>query len=379
MLSIIIKVEDHMNKTLIAILFISISFNSHASEKFAGIYLDSSLPASQLRTIKDDLTYLYTNPIKEFDPEFQTMAELNTVDGPHMYNWIYNRVKYILGQEYQMKGRNLVNKKGHVFPATPLPPSVTRRTNQSLVGLIIMYNVGAELYLTGKRDNILNGIKLDNQSVFAPSPRVGIVQVGEGLFLERLLVNKDPSSEANKIKRLGTIFHESRHGDGHSEHIGFIHADCPPGHSMSGFAACESYGNGSYSLEAFATKTLLLNCLTCSNEDKTKLAATIADSFSRVIVNSHVKTEAQILEEMAVYQGVINFYIDYISKVPKEIAEPSVKELERLRNKMKECEAQLAELRNPVAPKKLDPKPEGPFVDVSVEKSSQLMKASLAK
>lgn len=378
MLSLNIKVEDPMNKTLITIIFLSFSLNSHGSEKFAGIYFDSSLPASQLRTMKDDLTYLYKNPINEFDLEFQTMAEIPKVDGPQMYNWIYNRVKYIIGQEYEFKGRNLVKKSGHVFPATPLPPSISNRSN-SLAGIIIMSNTGADLYLTGKRDNILNGIKLDGESVFAPSPRVGILQVGEGLFLERLLVNKDQNSEANKIKRLGTIFHEARHSDGHADHIGFIHDDCPPGHNMSGFAACEGYSNGSYSLEAVATKTLLLNCLTCSNEDKTKLSIGIADSFNRVVLRSHVKTEAQLLEEMATYQRVIDFYIGYIPKVSKEVAEPSIKELKRLQDLMLVCEAQLKELKTPLPSKILDPKPEGPFVEVSVEKSSQLMNASIAK
>lgn len=367
-----------MNKIFGIIFLMSVSLIGEAREKFAGIYFDSTIPASQLRTMKDDFTYLYSNPIKGFDSEFQSMAELAKVDGPHMHNWIYNRVKYIIGQEYQFKGRNLVKKSGHVFPATPLPPSIINRT-KSLAGIIIMSNVGAELYLTGKRDKVLNGIKLNNESVFASSPRIGILQVGEGLFLERLLINKDANSEANKIKRLGTIFHEARHADGNSEHIGFIHDDCPPGHNMSGFPACESYSNGSYSLEAVATKTMLLNCLTCSNEDKTKLAVSIADSFNRVVIRSHVKTEAQLLEEMATYQKVIDFYVGYIPLVPKETAAPSIKELERLRNKMKECEEQLNELKKMVVPKKVDPRPEGPFVEVSVEKSSQLMNASIAK
>lgn len=367
-----------MSKILGTILLLSFSLSGHAGEKFAGIFFDSSLPASQLRIMKDDFTYLYNNPIKEFDPEFQTMSELTQVDGPHMYNWIYNRVKYVLGQDYQLSGRNLVKKKGHVFPATPLPPSIENRSN-SLARIIIMYNAGAELYLTGKRDKVLNGIKLNNETVFASSPRAGIIQIGEGHFLERLLINKDLNSEANKIKRLGTIFHESRHGDGHSQHVGFIHDDCPIGHNMSGFAACDSYNNGAYSLEAVAMKTLLLNCLNCSNEDKTKLSVGIADSFNRVVLLSHVKTEAQLIEEMATYQKVIDFYLGYIPKVPKEIAEPSIKELDRLQKLMKVCEEQLKELKAPSIPKILDPKPEGPATEVSVEVSSQLMKASMGK
>lgn len=106
------------------------------------------------------------------------MIELPKIDGAHLYNWVYNRVKFIIGEDYQLRGRNLVSLKGHRFPSTPISPSVLNRTNQ-YAGTIIMSNVGAELYLLGKLDNILKGIKLDNKSVFAPSPRVGILQVGE--------------------------------------------------------------------------------------------------------------------------------------------------------------------------------------------------------
>lgn len=366
-----------MNKIVGMTLMLTLSLAAEAREKFAGIYLDSSIPTSQIRIIKDDLAYLYNNPIKDVDSEFQTMTELPMVDGPHLFNWIYNRVKFVIGEDYSLRGKNAVTKKGHTFPSNPLPPSLLNRTNR-YERISIMSNAGAELYLTGKLENVLKGIKLDNKSVFAPSPRVGIIQVGEGHFLERLLINKELQSEANKIKRLSTFFHEARHGDGHSEHVGFIHSKCPPGHPLSGFDACEAYSNGAYSIDAVATKTLLLNCRTCSIEDKTKLSATIADAYSRVVVRSHLKTEAQLLEEMATYQRVIDFYIGFITANPKG-AEASIKELERLLKQMKECEAQLKELKTPVHPKRMDTKPEGPFEEVSVEKSSSLMKSSLEK
>ena len=118
------------------------------------------------RKIRRDLPWF-------FDPSIS--------DQTHLYNWVYNRVKFIIGEDYQLRGRNLVSLKGHRFTSTPIPPSVLNRTNQ-YAGTIIMSNVGAELYLLGKLDNILKGIKLDNKSVFAPSPRVGILQVGEGHF-----------------------------------------------------------------------------------------------------------------------------------------------------------------------------------------------------
>lgn len=366
-----------MKKIVGLTLLLTLSTSAQARETFAGIYLDSSIPTSQVQTLKKDFTYLFNNPIKEVEESFASMAELKVVDGPHLFNWVYNRVRFVIGEDYNLRGRNVVTKKGHTFPTTPLPPSLQNRMGR-YGATLIMSNIGAELYLVGKRDQLLKGIKLDRKEVFAPSPRVGIVQIGEGLFLERLLINKNQNSEANKIKRLGTIFHEARHGDGHSEHIGFIHSKCPPGHSLSGFDACEAYANGAYSLEAVATKTMLLNCKTCTNEDKTKLTAAVADAFSRVVVRSHVKTEEQILEEMAAYQKVIEFYLGYIALNPPGV-ESSVKELVRLSKLVNELKAQLQELKTPMTPKELDATPEGSFSEVSVEKSSKLMKASLAK
>lgn len=364
-----------MRKVALISCALALSMAAQAGEKFGGIDFHSSLPATQVRTLKQDFSYLYQNPIKETDPQFKSMASLAKVDGPNMYNWIYNRVKYVLGQSYDPRGKNTIKQKGHVFPSTPLPPSVANG-NAQYWGVMIMYNMAAELYVTGKKDKTLMGLRLDDGIVYAPSPRAGIVQVGEGLFLERLLVNKEPLSEANTIKRLGTIFHEARHGDGHSEHTGFIHTPCPTGHVLSGLEACEPYSNGSYSLEAVATKTMLMNCKTCSNEDKGKLTAAVADAFSRVIVRSHVKTETELLAEIATYQQVIDFYVGYLAKNP---VPAYVQELERMRAKKKESEDQLKELRTPVVAKEMDPKPEGSFKEVSVEESSKLMNASLRK
>lgn len=366
-----------MMKTIKLALLIALPLSVHANEKFGGIYLDSSIPAEHVQLLKSDFTYLYNNKSELVDSEFQSMAELSKVDGAHMYNWIFNRAKFIVGEDYSFTGRNLVKKKGHVFPATPVPPSVANRM-QSYAGTIIMSNAGAELYLTGKLEKTLKGLWLERKEVLATSPRIGILQIGEGLFAERFLINKDKESEANKIKRIGTIFHEARHSDGNSEHIGFIHSDCPTGHLLSGLAACENYANGSYSLEAVALKNLLLNCNTCSIEDSTKLTASIADALGRVTLRSHVKTEAQLLEEMKTYKTVIDFYEDYIAKYPK-VGAAYVSELERVKAKYKESDEQLKELQIPVVAKKMDAKPEGTFVEVSVEESSKMMKSSLNK
>lgn len=353
-------------------LLFSLSFSAYASgEMFSGIYFDSSVPNGQARILKEDLNYLYNLPFEKSAFEFQTMIGVSQVDGAHLHNWIYNRVRYIVGESYNPRGRNLVKKKGHTFPQTPLPPLIVNRTNQ-YAGTIVMSNLGAELYLSGKKEKALRGIRINRKEVWASSPRVGILQIGDGLFLDRLLINKNVDAEANKIKRLSTIFHEARHSDGHSEYVGFLHDKCPTGHALSGFFACEKYANGAYSLEAAALKTLLLNCQTCSIEDQTKLTASIADALSRVTLRSHVRTEADLLAEMNAYKGIIDFYIDLIAKNPKAAAS-FIPELERYQAKYEECEVLLNELRTPMEAKIMDPSPEGIFQEVSIETSSKLL------
>lgn len=369
-----------MKKIVAASLILSLSNLANGAEQFAGIFFDSSVPANQVRTLKEDLTYLYQNPFKQTDPELKNLTGVAKVDGAHMYNWVYNRVRYILGEQFNTS-RNIVTQKGHKFPSTPLPKLSSHQSTNSYSAygaVMIMSNIGAELYLNGKSKNTLWGLKINGKKVFAPSPRVGILQVGEGLFLEKLSINGNVNSEANKIKRLGTLIHEARHSDGNSEHIGFHHNKCPTGHALSGFYACESSANGSYTVEASATKTLLLNCRTCSEEDKTKLQTQIADSLSRVVVRSHVKTEAQLLSEIETFQKVVTFYEDLLSKNPN-LEQTYREELTRLRNQLQLCQDQLKELRTPIEPKKLDPKPEGIYQEATVEQSSNLMNASLKK
>lgn len=368
-----------MNTTLnlCTALMMATAMSAVAGENFGGIHFDSSIPASQMQVIKEDLIYLYRNPIKDVDSSLQSMAGLPKIDGHHLYNWIYNRVKYIIGEDYKISDKNLVKQTGFQFPATPLPPMILNGTNQ-YSNVLVMSNAGAELYVTGKRDKVLKGLRIDNKVVFATSPRTGILQIGEGLFMDKHLVNSGLYAEANKIQRLGTFFHEARHADGHSEHIGFIHSRCPKGHNLSGVYACEAYANGAYSLEAVATKTLMLNCKTCSETDRTKLMAAIADAYSRVVVRSHLKTEQQLLEEMTSYQGVIDFYVNYIAANPK-IGQAYVEELNRLKSQLRESQRQLQELRTPIEPKKFDAVPEGSFEEAPVEKSTKLMNASLVK
>ncbi|WP_417335824.1 hypothetical protein [Halobacteriovorax marinus] len=348
-----------------------------AAESFGGIFLDSSIPSFQLHALKGDLTYLYKKEKVADDESFQTLLELDSIDGPTLYNWIYNRVKYIIGEEYQIRGRNYVTRRDFQFPSTPLPEDAFD-SHDAYGGSVIMSNIGAGLYLDGKKKKILKGIKLQRKKVYATTPRVGILQIGQGLFADRIMINDNINSEANTIKRLGTLFHEARHSDGNGNHIGFYHHRCPIGHSLYGFSACEPYANGSYTIDAVATKKLLEDCKSCSLEDRSALEAKIADSFDRVVVLSHLKTEQELLEEMESYKKVIDVYTMLLETSPST-AQTSQQELERWSAKYQECADQLEELRSNPQPTSRDASPEGDFSELTVEESSRLIENSLKR
>lgn len=365
-----------MRKLQLTLLLSLLSLAPLAGEYFGGIFLDSSIPSQQTYLLKEDLSYLYQKSELAGDLALtKELFELEEIDGPILYNWIYNRVKFIIGEEYVIRRRDILTQSGFTFPSSPLPYHAFDKVD-AYGGVVIMSNVGAGLYLEGKRDRKLKGLKINRKKVFAKTPRVGILQVGEGLFLERLLINGDMDSEANRIKRVGTLVHEARHSDGSGEHVGFIHSKCPVGHTLSGFDACEPYKNGAYSLEAALTKNLLEDCKTCSIEDKTKLEVAVADSFDRVVVLSHSKTEEELLNEMKAYKQVIDFYIGFIEMSPSQ-AETSKKELERFTLMFNESKAQLEELKNKPNPKTLSSTPEGSFNERDVDYSSNLIERSL--
>ncbi len=362
-----------MKKIAIVSLALAVSSFAQAGERFGGVDFHSSMPASQVRALKTDLSYLFRNPVSVVDTDFKNIAGLSRVDGENMHNWILNRVKYIVGQDYQLNSRNIVTKKGHKFPSTPLPDLSAYQE-----ALVVMSNIGSAVYLSGKFDNTLYGLRLDGEVVYGKSTRVGILQVGEGLFHERFMVNKEPLSAANSISRLGTLFHEARHSDGNSKHTGFIHDKCPSGHAYEGLAACEASSNGSYSLGAYAERNLLKNCTTCSVEDKTVLSASIADNLGRIVVNTNNSRVKNIKNQIEFMEGIITSYKVIMTFVPskkeklqQEVAELQVK-INNLKKEMAEIMASSSE-----APKALDPKPEGDYSEISVLESSRLMKQSL--
>jgi hypothetical protein len=345
------------------------SAHLHASTQFGGIHFHSSLKPSQAKLLSGDLGRLYKTPFLVKDEEFLKMTGLETGDGPSMHNWLLNRVQYVVGQDYKLES-NLVFRTDYTFPQVG-PISRPEFFNS----MVVMSNIGAALYLVGKQQKTLLGLKFDGQEVFAKSPRVGILQVGEGLFYK----NKT-ASPAHSISRLGTLFHEARHSDGKGQGVAFKHVVCPPGHNLAGSLACDKAPNGPYTVGAMSQRYMLKNCKKCTAKEKARIRASIVDSFGRVNVEIRRLIETQ--------KTLIKFYSKIKASYEKKLKNRKLSaaqkqkiraEMDILTSRLERYKADLVKFESDVASvfKPYDVTPEGEFEAVTLERSQQLMEASL--
>lgn len=366
--------------------------SAFGAEEFGGLKFHSTVEKKQVESLKNDLRYLYKSPIESADADFLKVAQLNVGDGPNMHNWLLNRIRYIYGEKFTFDQKDMIVIEGK-FPNTPVPefPDSTKSDGpksrpeekpEAAKAVTVMSNMGSAFYVIGKMNKAFIGFNFDGEKVFVKSPRTGILQVGEGLFHERFLFNKDVNHVSNSISRMATLFHEARHSDGNSKHTGFMHALCPVGHRMVGNYACEASANGPYSIGALSQKHMLKNCKTCSTREKTALAAGVADSFSRVI---EVPFDHQVKD----YRTVIKNYKE-IAKVFKTLADNAQSEDDKAKFYAEVIKIDAESDRLNYGPnasnitykmkaRPLDPTFEGIFTPVSLQESTKIMERSLLK
>lgn len=349
-----------------------------AAEEFGGIKFHSSIPKIQVETLKTDLRYLYQNPLIKADQQFMTTAQIAGGDGQNLHNWLLNRVRYIVGENFKLDEPNIIGSPYDRFPNTPIPDAFKAITADGGGVKTVMTNIGGALYLVGKSQKTLFGIKFDGETVYAKGARIGLLQVGEGLFLERFLLNKNPLAVSNSISRLGTLFHEARHSDGNGKSTGFLHFTCPAGHAYATFAACEASANGSYTIGGLSERHMLANCSSCNKQEQNALAAKVVDSFSRILNIS--PAAAEISNQINQLKTI---YAQYTAMLPtlKPADKAKVQaELVKIKPMIAQLEAQYkVATAKPVKPSPLDPRPEGLIVMITVPQSSAAMNRSLQK
>lgn len=361
----------------LALTLLCTSLSAFSAEQFGGISFHSSVPKTQINLLKKDLKYIYSSPVLLQDKELKQVFGITNSEGPSLHNWLINRVKYIVGESYQFGGQNIVPGSPFFrFPSTPLPDMKNGLSESSIK--TVMINMGTAMYNAGKEQNFLFGARFDNINIYATSPRLGLIQVGEGLFDPTFALNKDPAATSNSISRLSTLFHEARHSDGNGKSTGFGHIMCPEDHPYNGFYACEKSSNGSYKVGALSTRQLYLNCYSCSNEEKYILELKIADSFSRILNQNDDKIALLKKSNENLKEIITSYRLHKITTADLNKKINYQNEISRLEKIVSDNELKLRVLEglNP-PPQPLSSAPEGRWIDMNLEQTKKIMAQSL--
>jgi hypothetical protein len=264
----------------------------------SAVVIDQAVPSDQRKVILDDYQVLGKLQLqaKEEDRSIARLLGLRNLTSADLGSWLDQRVSTVVSERTELeKSVRLVSRAAFypnsgsmpdIDPPVPTPtPKPSTGSGPSFKPVVVMSNVGSAIYMYGKQSAKLLGLQLsDGKTLAVRSPRTGIIQIGEGLFLERLRVSPGRVDlQANSLGRLATFFHEARHSDGNGKSLAFAHAMCPIGHAYQGYYACEKNLNGPYTVGAKVLKLMTEACLECSTKEKTVLQMIQADSLSRVI------------------------------------------------------------------------------------------------
>lgn len=320
------------------------AFGKSRNERFRDIRFDGSVPSEQRKLLSSDLAALISYPVQD-DAESRRVMGLQQLSGESLMTWLEDRVQYVLGESYEIE-RNIVSTgRGYVYENPGEEPVIENPARGPVSGgtvKTIMTNVGTAVYFAGRQSGMLLGFQTDGWDVVnMTSPRVGVIQVGEGLFLPGKVL-KDPTSQASSISRLGTLFHEARHSDGHGKTLGFLHAVCPQGHDYEGYVACDRNLNGPYTVGAHVLRAIAVACTGCTDEQNEILKLRYLDSYGRVIHRTPANPD-----EISAMEGLI--------ETCRKLEQYRIKACESL----PDLEKQLERLNEGTASTEWDDAPEG--------------------
>lgn len=288
-----------MTKKTLALIFIFNLFSLYligkAQASNVNFKYDSGVKQKYVKLIENDLKFLHEFSFTQ-EPQEETLKVfgLESFDTDDVEKWLDQRVSHIIkDRSYDSLKLKTLNyffpyENPNDFPeiesyATP------NKTEKEIKEMTVMSNIGTAIYYSGKRSQRLLGLRIKRglfkyRTVEVNSPRVGILQIGEGLFSKKFMDNpKDKDSRVNSIIRLTTLLHEARHSDGAGKNLGFLHIPCPIGHDYAGLKACDFSLNGAYSVGAQAMKEFLKNCDDCEEDEKEILRLRILENKNRVI------------------------------------------------------------------------------------------------
>lgn len=256
---------------------------STISTNVFSIEFSNQIKDKQVKLLKDDLTFFKSLKFKNPELETQKIMPMNSYKNEDYVHWLNQRVKYVIAKDEL----NLKNYLENV------ELSSTESTTDALFGpVILMVNPGTILYMEGKNQNkkiffpFTNNLNIKKKIEFT-SPRTGLIQIGEGLFSSvakvSLFKNTNPS---DRIVRMQYFFHEARHSDGNNinnNSLGFLHTQCPKGHTLENAFACDANANGPYSIGAQMFVEMTKACDECKPSHKEELKLFAIEQKSRVL------------------------------------------------------------------------------------------------
>lgn len=275
------------------------------SDSSTFLKFSSDVTADQQTLVRSDINRLTAKNLNIVDASMsQIMGLPQAITSANMLSWLSDRIQYVVSQDFDLeKNLYIVQNSGFqyenpdVLPDLPDVGSVKSPSDDSSSSskvVMVMANIGGGIYLEGKANKVLLDVQAPGLGdIPMTSPRIGLLQVGQGLFAllgpQRNQVNPPPDihNPDSAYMRLSTLFHEARHSDGNGKSLGFLHIICPAGHPYEGYAACDDSLNGAYTVGAIVGKTLAENCSECSVAQKESLRLNYLDSFSRIIKVFH--------------------------------------------------------------------------------------------
>ena len=278
------------------------------AQSLGTIQAENAVPKGQLALLSQDFEWLGT--LQDLPPtqEFREVLGLESAAPASLSTWLSSRVRYVVAEDFKP---SLLNIRPYIFkkfdfPMTEMPDLEFPRNAENIPlidpntlpegtpegadepeagGKVVMANLGSALYLGGKMSNVLLGVNLRGIGrIPVTSPRVGIIQIGEGLFHDGLFGKEIPNdSPIRRTFRMSTFFHEARHSDGNGKTLGFMHALCPRGHDYENSNACDRNINGPYTVGALMDEHIARACTECSEVEREAIRLFGLESRSRII------------------------------------------------------------------------------------------------
>jgi hypothetical protein len=231
-------------------------------EPVGRINFDCNLTDANYETLRRALEFLKRMELRGPAAErLQQMLHLPTPSGEALFNWMEDKIRFILDQTFASSERCYSARSENAF---------FLRNYRNPYAIVEVPGYGP---------------------VEVNSQRVGIVQLGVDFFDSHAYRINERNVET--INRLATLIHETRHNQGRGISFAFSHERCPVGHREAGQFSCDPCNNGSYAIESLFFESALAGCDQCNDLERALLRVDQNYSQSQVLPNA-IECDAEL-------------------------------------------------------------------------------------